>query len=210
MGQSSSSNFSDFVGRQLLFGVRTLAPKSPGKTSLAAESSLSTSSTDLPLEVKALLRRGPSVHIEDVEDALEPFLESWRWTPQAAIDLKVLATYGFPGTACQLVEVLRRNQIGPNIAIYNSAIQASSQHGYWVGALHLMNSMRLEDVVPNVISYLTVIDACASSAWKFALATFGTSNSDSSELSLSSALNACDKGCQWHLAIDTLPKVRTL
>ncbi|CAK9039969.1 Pentatricopeptide repeat-containing protein At1g74850 [Durusdinium trenchii] len=122
--------------------------------------------TNMPLaallpEIAALLRRGPYVRIEDAETVLRPVLDSWWWKPQLATQaLKTLATAGFPNTASQVLEVLRRNNIGPTLIQYNAAIHASSKHGQWVAALYLANSMQIDYVMPDLTTCNSAMSAC--------------------------------------------------
>eukprot|EP00435_Cladocopium_sp_Y103_P042632 s2293_g11.t2 len=120
--------------------------------------------------MEALLRRGPNVKMSQVEIVLEPVLEDWWWKPQLATEaLKNLATKGFPRTACQVLELLRRRNIGPTFFQYNAAIHASSKRGYWVTAFSILDSMRINLVMPDLTSCSS---AMSGANWQMALQLF--------------------------------------
>ena len=103
--------------------------------------------------MEELLRRGPNVKMSQVEMVLGPVLEDWWWKPQLATKaLKNLATKGFQRTACQVLELLHRRNIGPTLIQYNAAIHASSKRGYWMTAFSILDSMRINLVMPDLTS----------------------------------------------------------
>ena len=116
--------------------------------------------------MEALLRRGPNVKMSQVEMVLGPVLEDWWWKPQLATKaLKDLATKGFPRTACQVLELLRRRNIGPSIIQYNAAIHASSKQGDWTTAFSILDSMRINLVLPDLTSCNS---AMSGASWQMA------------------------------------------
>ena len=92
--------------------------------------------------------------MSQVEQVLEPVLEDWKWKPGLATQaLKHLANGGFPMTAFQVLEVVRRRYIGPTLIQYNAAIHASGKSGHWVTSFSILDSMRINVVMPDLTSY---------------------------------------------------------
>lgn len=154
--------------------------------------------------MRKLLRRGPAVKLSQVEEVLRPVLEDWRWKPHLATRaLQSLGSSGFPRTASQVLNVLRRKNIGPSFVQFNAAIHASGKHS-WTMALSIFDSMRVNLQMPDLTSC-----NCAMSVakWQVAWRLFGalpTLKLLPDQIAFNSLATALKALRRWRLALSSL------
>ena len=100
-----------------------------------------------------------------------------------------------------------RKELLPNVITYNSMISACEKGSQWQLALEIF--FHTEDIEVDSILYSSVISACGSaSEWLIALHLFRRSSGDGSEdpaaETISAAISACERGCQWQYALEFL------
>lgn len=114
-----------------------------------------------------------------------------------------------------LLAEMRRVGVDLDVATYNSAVgvlSKSQQPLQWAYSLALLAEMRIEGLIPNVITYTALISACEKGQqWTHALQLFRDMRQDSAEanrITFNSTISSCEKGQQWLRALALLPEMR--
>ena len=111
--------------------------------------------------------------------------------------------------ALDLLESMIRKELLPNVITYNSMISACEKGSQWQLALQIF-FQSMEDIEVDSILYSSVIATCGSaSEWLIALKLFHQSqfsggNEGPSAETISAAITACERGCQWQYALEML------
>ena len=140
---------------------------------------------------------------------LQPLLEDWKLQPKLATsalkNLRVKPTI--------VLKILRAMQDARILCIphCNVAIASCGKHSQWALALDVLQNMNMLEVVPNVVSYTSIIGACHTAAsWTLALhilqQVMGSVLTPDAML-LSAVLTACARCVRWEAAVAILSEM---
>ncbi|CAK8991910.1 Pentatricopeptide repeat-containing protein At1g74850 [Durusdinium trenchii] len=110
--------------------------------------------------------------------------------------------------ACQIFHRMCEVRLSPTNVSYSALITAFQKVAHWTLALASLN----EIPDPDVVCYNTTMTACdRGSAWPWALQLFAAApRATRSASSFAAAMEAAEKGSQWHVNLELLAQMREL
>ncbi|CAE7228853.1 MRL1 [Symbiodinium natans] len=112
-----------------------------------------------------------SVKYRNVERALRPVLQDWKWNPDlATFELRTLANNALGKLAFQVCQVMRKNEVTPLTAHFNFALNACRQD-VWPLSLEILSDMAQDQVSPDELTVKEAMQNCCQ-RWRNTLFLF--------------------------------------